>query len=281
MAAARARFKRLTDLYVRDKRVELPDGSEIRVRPLNAFERDECLDAAQIARARVVMALKEAGSERLKVEARILEVGEEEIIRELADVKAEDALAKILDAIRDDPDWRERIEILERTDLEDTAHEPSREEIELLGRINNEYFEEMNRRRDDERDLQLSLHEQMTPDQLRDSYEEAWLDKRGRKVANDEYLLTEIQLSTYYPDGERVFDTKAEIKELPGELFDAIAQALQELQMAPRDPKDSASDQSSSEPSPQPNEAVASGNSGSTATPTKPRGTSPQLSTTP
>lgn len=281
MAAARARFKKLTDLYVRDKRIELPDGSTIRVRPLNSFERDECLDAAQVARARIVMALKEAGTERLKVEARILEVGEDEIIRELADVKAEDALSKILDAIRDDPDWAERIEILERSDLDDAAHEPTREEIELLGRINSEYFEEMNRRRDEERELQLQLHQQMTDEQLRDAYEEAWLDKRGRKVANDEYLLTEIQLSTYYPDGERVFDSKAEIRELPSELFDAIATAIQELQMAPRDPKDSASDQSSSDSSPQPSEAEASDSSGSAATPTRPRGTSRQLSTTP
>jgi hypothetical protein len=279
--AARARFKKLTDLYIRQKTVDLPDGSTIVVRPLNAFERDECLDAAQVARARVVMALKATGTERDKVEARILEVGEIEIARELAEVKTEDKVPAILEAIRDDPDWVERMAIIERTDLDDPAHELSNEEVELMARLNAEYFEELTSRRTEEYELQLQLHSVMGTEDLRDAYEEAWLDKRGRRVANDEYLLTEILLSTYWPDGDRVFESRQEIKEIPNELFTAIVNAVHDLTMAARDPKDLGSDPSSSDSSPQPSEEAASVSSSSTATPTRPRGTSRQPSTTP
>lgn len=278
---ANARFKKLTDLYVRKIRVDLPEGTDIYVRALNAFEKDECVDAAQVARSRIIMALKEAGNERLKVEARFEEFGPDDIRAELADSRLEDKTGELVNSIRDDPEWAERIAILERTDPDEGAKPLSSEEQDLLNQLNTDFFNELQARRTNEQELQEHLIDQMSDEEVQEAYLAAWLEKRGRKEATEEYQLTEIYLGTQWGDGERVFDSKKDVRETPKELYDAIVDGLAKLQMEDRDPKDSGSVPSSSNSSPSPSAAGESGSSTSTETPTQPRGTSPQLSTTP
>ncbi len=164
-----ARFKKLSDLYVKKLRVDLPEGTDIYVRAINSFERDECLDAAQIARSRLVMALKDSGEERLKVEARFEELGEQAIRDELAEVTTDDKTNSLINAIRDDPDWAERLAILERSDFSDSAHEPEQAEKDLIDKPNQEVFDELDRRHAEELELQHVLFNQLGPNELREA----------------------------------------------------------------------------------------------------------------
>jgi hypothetical protein len=278
---ASARFKKLTDLYVRRLRVEgLPDDMDVYVRAINSFERDECAEAATIARSRMIMALENKGEERLKIEARFAEFGTDKMRDELVEARMEDKIPEVVNGIRDDPEWRERMAVLERSD-NDSGRAMTESEVELISKLNTEFFDEMNRRRDEEEELQKLLTSQMDDEELLQAYLKEWLEKRARKLANEEYNLTEVLLATEWGDGEKLFESKKDVRDAPGDLYEAILSTLQKMAMDDRDPKDSASDQSSSGSSPSPNAAEASDNSGLTATPTEPPGTSPQPSLTP
>lgn len=289
----RERFKKLTDLFVQGTHVELPDGSYLWVKVLNTYERDECLSMAQVARSRLIMALKEKGEERLKVEGHMAEVGMDAIAHELADVKVEDIWLRLANQVRDDPEWAERVRILDETDTSVDEATLSVEERELIAKLQDEFASELDRRRGEERELALSDYQSMDDEQLEKAYLEAWLDKRGSSAGSREFGLAEIALSTFFSDateadldgdhgtGERVFETTGEVRHAPSELQDRIRAAIAELNMSERDPKDSGSRPASSDSSPTPNEPAGSTPSTSSVPPQPAPGTSSQPSPTP
>jgi len=271
----RERFKRLTDLFADGRPVPLPDGSHLWVQVLNPFERDECISDAQAARARLVMALKTAGAERDKVNARFLERGRDAMINELAQVKTDGRLSDLVSEIQDDPEWKERLEIVNRTDLTSTAKPLSAEEEDLIAEINKDFFDELRKREADERDYWVRELSRSTDEQIIDDYVDAWINKRGGELASAEYTAVEMWYSTRFCDAtvnsdgtldhnpcnghnDRVFESKADAIHAPGGLQEIIKAVLQELAMGTRDPKDSGSPASSSDSSPLPSEQAES-----------------------
>jgi hypothetical protein len=120
---------------------------------LNAFERDEAAHDAQMARTRLAMALREDGDERQKIEARFELVGRQQFIENLAGAKA-DAQFPVLSArLEDDPEWREKIEIIRRTDFANNAS-TSEQERQLVAKLMAEWSAELERRIDDEIEFQ-------------------------------------------------------------------------------------------------------------------------------
>jgi hypothetical protein len=79
----------------------------------------------------------------------------------------------------------------------------------------------------------------------------------------------------------RVWESRDEVKALPTELQSLIIGSLQRLDMSETEAKNSARQGNSSESSPLPSGEAESTASTQTGTPSEPRGTSPQPSTTP
>lgn len=291
--AMKQRLRRVTDLFVRGREVELPDGTCLWVQAINAYERDECVSDAQVARARIALALKENGTERLKIDARLIERGRGAMEKDLVQAKIDEKYPQIVSDLEDDPDWTERGNIIRRTDFNESALPADPAEREYLDKVMREWTDELERRVNDERDWLTSTYHRASDETLLDDYTEAWLDRRGGDAAAAEYSLTEMWYATRHCDATkdtndtwdhsrcnghptRVFDTKNDTRSAPDELQRLIRAALLDMFMATRDPKDSAKPPNSSDSSPTPNEAAASTPSTSTETPQPPPGTSPQ-----
>lgn len=288
---ARERLKKLHDLFVRGEHVKLPDGSYLWVQVLNNYERDDCLSAAQVARSRMVMALREKGDEGIKVMGHIGEVGYPAIVQELADVKIEDSLFRAANAVRDDPDWKERMEILDKTEDEESL---SDEERDLITKLQLEFMAELDRRREEERELAVEEYQSMSDEELEEEYLKAWLDKKGGAAAQRIHGLWEVVYATRYCDevgdnvdphrctsaGERVFESVEDVRHLPEELQQLIRGSLVRLAMSERDPKGLGNRPASSDSSASPNEPEVSMPSMSTETQPTPPGTSSRQSAT-
>jgi hypothetical protein len=289
-AALNQRFRRLTDLFVRGKAVPMPDGTHLWIQVINSFERNEAISDAQVARARIVLALRQDGRERIKVEGRLAEIGKDMMATDLAQAKAELKTPDFAEEMRVDPEWSERMEIVMRTDW-DTAAMPATEQEQLLmDKVNAEVLAEFAKREDDEAAFLQRSYDRMTDDEFVDVWVEEWLDRRGSDLATAEFRLTELWYATRYCDavdngagvldhtrceGHRVpvFESKTDARSAPQELQDLLRSALDELNLAGRDPKDSDSPQSSSDSPPPPSAEAASSPSTSTATPTTVPGT--------
>lgn len=284
------RFRRLTDLFVDGRTVTLPDDTHLFIRAINSYERDECISDAQVARARLILALKENGNERVKVEALFAREGRDKLVDDLASLKSDDKYSDVVAAMEADPEWSERVEVMRRTDFDNAAKPALPEEQAYVASVFTDWADEVQKRLADERDFIANDLTRLSDEQLLDEYLDAWLAKRGGELASAEYLLTEMWYATRYCDAVadrdgvldhsrceghtlRVFETKADARAVPDGLQALVRGALDELTMAARDPKGLASHPSSSASSPPPSEGEESVPSGSVATPETPPGT--------
>lgn len=265
------RFRRLTDLFVDGTAIPVGDGTHLWLQALNAFERDEAAHDAQMARTRLAMALREDGDERQKIEARFEMVGRQQFIDNLAGAKADAQFPTLSARLEDDPDWRDKIEIIRRTDFANNAS-TTEQERQLVTKLMSEWSSELERRIDDEIEFQKQQYADASDEDLLRDYLEVYMERRGDDVAQAEYALTETWYAARYCEatpgedgnldhatcnghGERVFATKADVKAAPDRLRTLIQEGLAKLAMNMRDPKDSGSQPSSSGSSPAPNEA--------------------------
>jgi hypothetical protein len=288
--ALKQRFRRLTDLFVRGKAVAMPDGTHLWVQVINSFERDECISDAQVARSRIVLALKEDGRERVKVEGRLAELGKDVMALDLAQAKAEGKTPEFADEMRVDPEWKERMELVMRTDFDQAAKPPTEEENLLMAKTNAEVLAEFAQREKDEIAFLERKYLRLNDEDFISEWVDAWLERRGGDLATAEYRLTELWYASRFceanvgDDGEldhnpcnghreRVFESKADARSAPEELQDLLRAALDEVNLTGRDPKDSDSPPSSSDSLPTPNEPAESTPSTSTQTPATAPGT--------
>lgn len=283
------RFRKLTELFVTGKAVAMPDGTHLWVQAINDFERDEALNDAQLTRARIILALKNDGQERVKVAGRLAEMGRDRLITEIVRSKLEAKAGEMIEEMRADPEWKERIEIVINTDWDDAATAPVEEEILYMAQVNKDVLAELERREKNESDFTERRLERMTDDDLIEEWVDEWLERRGSERATAEYRLAEVALATRYCDAkvhddeldhapcqghrERVFDSKNAARDMPNELQSLLRAALDEINVAGRDPKDSGSPQASSATPPSPSEPEASTASTSTDEPATPPGT--------
>ena len=295
MALSRAKYKRLPDLYVAGTEVVLKDGTVAWLQVLNPFEIDEARHDAQVARSRLVMALQTHGSDEMRfVEAQLWQDGIEEARKRLVQSKTNDTLIKTVDSIRDDPEWTERLEILNRSDddapLEDI-------EKKLLEKTQGEYIAEITRRIKDEEDWLTRQYADATAEVLKEEYTKLYIERRGNDLAAAEFRVVEIWYGARVCEGVqaedgtwnheaceghqlRIFDTKAEVRQLPAELGNLLGEAYDALSMSQREARDLARPASSSDSSRRPSAPEESTPSTPDETPASAPGTSPQPSLT-
>ena len=295
---AKARYRHVVELYVTGEVHELRDGTPMWVQVLSPFEQQTARNDAQIARARKRMALRDhASDEQLRVRNTFEEDGREAALDRLVDIKAGKATYQIFLDLEDDPDWKERLQILRRG-MDDAAEPPSGEEQELVAKIDREYAEEIERRHNDERRAIRHQYENIGDDQLWEAYLESWLDQRGDDAAVLEYQMYQVLYGARVcfgvknDDGtwdhaecnghtERVFETKEEVRDLPQQLIDAVLRVYRLVDMSEREAKNSDRQTSSSGSSRLPSAGEESTASTPAETPTDAPGSSPQPSPTP
>lgn len=290
MALSRSKYRRIPDLYVQGTEVELKDGTTMWMQTLNPFEMDEARHDAQVARSRIVLALKEFGSDELaKVKATLLTQGRERAIDTLVDDQAADILVKATETIANDPDWKERLELAERQE-EILARPESDEERKLLMKINEEYVRDVEKIIADEREYMALKYSSLTDEEMLEEYCRLYIDRRGTELAVAEHRLTEVWYAARCcegvkgEDGEwshdaceghvlKVFETKGEIVTLPEDLQQLLFGTMAALNMTVREAKNSDRQSSSSESSPQPSAEEASTASTQDETPSVAPGT--------
>lgn len=290
MALSRSKYRRIPDLYVQGTEVELKDGTTMWMQTLNPFEMDEARHDAQVARSRIVLALKEFGSDELaKVKATLLTQGRERAIDTLVDDQAADILVKATETIANDPDWKERLELAERQE-EILARPESDEERKLLLKINEEYVRDVEKIIADEREYMSLKYSSLTDEEMLEEYCRLYIDRRGTELAVAEHRLTEVWYAARCCEGVKdedgvwshdaceghvlkVFETKGEIVTLPEDLQQLLFGTMAALNMTVREAKNSDRQSSSSESSPQPSAEEASTASTQDETPSVAPGT--------
>lgn len=270
----KSRYKRVVDLYTQGTEVVLRDGTVAWLQVLSPFEIDDARHDAQVARSRLLLALKEMGSpEQDAARGAFLTESREEAIELLIAARGAEWSAKVYQEIRDDPDWAERMKLLDEADAIVGEGEPA--ERELLAKINTEYIGEYQRRLDAEAANERRLLEPLGENDLLERYMEHYRKHRGNIVALAEYQVAELMYAarvceattpadgeTWDHDGcaghrERIYDgdpreAKAEIRALPEELQELYFDRMRELNMSVREAKNSDRQGSSSASSPLP-----------------------------
>lgn len=298
MALSRQKYKRVPDLYVVGTEHKLRDDTIVWLQVLNPLQRDEAQHDAQVARSRLIMALKSGhgSDERTKVEAAFFDDGREGAVRRLVNASLATHLVKTVDSIKSDPDWKEKLEIMDRSD-ELLARAAEDVERKLLTDINHEYVEEVTRRQNEEEAYLEKKFREFTDEQLIADYVELYVGRRGADVAAAEFMLTEIWYAARVCEGVEMapgeydhsecenhvlqaYETKAEVRSLPEDLQQELAGVMQTLNMSVFDAKNSDRQGSSSGSSPLPSAPEGSTPSTPAATPAKRRGSSRQLSGT-
>lgn len=297
MALTRAKYKRVPDLYVAGTEVVLKDGQVMWMQVLNPFEAEEARHDAQVARSRLVMALKEHGSDEMNfIKAALLQDGLDGARERVVASKSSNRILKIVEGLKNDPEWTERLEILDRTDQADRPLEEA--EQRLLSDLQHQYVTEVSKRMADEEEYLRQQYANADEATLITEYEKLYLERRGADLATAEYRIVEIWYGARVCEGVqdaagdwnhdaceghqlRVFETKAEVRSLPEDLGDLLGEVYNNLSMSIRDAKDLDRLASSSVSSRQPSAEAVSTPSTPAETPSAALGTSPQPSLTP
>jgi hypothetical protein len=263
------------------------------VQALNPFEHDTARNEAQIARARLTAAIKEyGGDEQAKVRMFFFEDGREAAVEKLVDAKVAEHLPKAMDSLRNDPDWTERLQILDRG-MEDTAMPLEPEEQQLVSQIGIDFAGELNKRLTGEREFFSVRYSQANDEELWADYLEWYIERRTAEVQLAEYRLHQVYFGVRDCKGvedagtwdhsacdghrERLFLDKEEVRQAPEMLQAIFMTAVDDIDMSVREAKNLVRQGSSFGSSPLPSEAGES----TASTPTETRVAPPTSSSSP
>lgn len=254
MALSRAAYRRLPDLYTVGKEVELRDGTVMWLQVMNPFERDEATHDASVVRSRLMLALKDNpdSEERTQLRSMFVDQGRDGVTAVLVEAKQLSLFVEVMDELRVEEEWRDKVDLLERTD--DLASVPSETEREFLLKLQEEFALELARRLESAIAVERDILNECSEDELYDKYTEWWIEQRGGSLALAEYRLTEMWYAARacvgVKDSEgnwdhtsceghvvRVFDSKDEVKHLPEGLQMMIIEELASLEISERDAK--------------------------------------------
>jgi hypothetical protein len=295
---ARRRYRDVTDLYVVGKVAELADGTPVWVQAMNPFEADAARNEASIAKARLTMALKEFGSdEQAKVKAFFLEDGHQGAVRRLVEARLGEAMPRIVERMRSNPDWVEKISIIERG-VETLAKEPTPEEVQLLEKISTEYTEHINSALVAERDFLKHKYSDVEEEDLWADYLDYYLDRRGMDLQLAEYQLSKVYYGARWCEAtkdehgnwdhkecegheDRLFADRDAARRAPEALTTVLVEAADDAEMTATEAKNLDRHRSSQGSSPLPSAGEESTASTPSATPHEHPGSSSQPSLMP
>lgn len=124
------------------------------VAKLNTFEKQEVDKDAQTGRVRAMLALDANADEQAKIDELVASKTDDELIGHITYTKQLEHFTKARHEVYADPDWKERLEAIDRQDLEGATDE----EIEAVNQIALAYQAEATKRK---ARIDLDFHEEM------------------------------------------------------------------------------------------------------------------------
>lgn len=248
----RSKYKKVLDLYRVGTEVVFKDGTVMYIQAMNPFEVEEARRAAGVAKARFAMSVKKVGSdEHDQIMGNVEGAGALSAIDDLVKTKHSEHFIKAANEVQVDPDFKEHWDIIERSDDMDDrpADDPERLTLEILTK---EYFDEVQKRTDIEEELYRNRLDAMSADELLQAYSEEWVSRRGQTHAIEAYNMAEMLSVCRVCDAvkvddtwdhtacnhtEKVFEERADIEELPGDVLSQISEAIDSFNLQVRDAK--------------------------------------------
>ena len=176
----KSRYKRLTDLGVRgiELRVD-PDVPLVYIQKLNSFEMEESRRDAQVARTRVVMALrKEGGDEMTAMRDLVTRMDKDRLIGGIVSSHYTRNVGTASNAIHADPTWHERLDVMDRSNRDELPDD----EKAVLDKINGDYLAELTTRIKVLEDDDTARLEAMDDAAVQEEYIETFVDTRASAV---------------------------------------------------------------------------------------------------
>lgn len=274
----------LGDLFVEGKELVLKPPAEdgtgavvVWVNKLNPFQMDEARRAGAVAKARLILAMKEVGSPEYQLyHSQVASFDAERMRKELLDNKQTEWWAKAFNAVRQDPEWTERAQMVQAP-----LDGASPEEVEAMAKLQRDYLAEIDRRVTEYREARERELLELDDASLREEHEETWLESQGLTAFTREFQRHQIFLAMRIcraakteggwdhsgcDHGQQTCEAVSDVATLPDRVLTGVLTTLQAVTVAVDDARFSAEAATSSAPSPQRSKAEESVPSGQEVT---------------
>lgn len=276
------KYRKVTELYVRGRTILLGD-EPLWMQVLSPFEQDECRLMAQATQARMRLAINDADSAHgAKVKSQIEGADDELLIGQMIDARTGEFLSVIQGELEVDEEWADVIAIIAAIDIsapDAVAQAETIEEKDAVIKAQERWLTEIGKRLEQMADEERTALEQLPREELEKQFRESWLKHETGAASMREYRLLELSYAARVCDATRVESgesddepiwdhsscdhsqrafTPDDVRGLPEEVQDLLAEAMAVLNMAMREAKDLGSQVSSSEPSRLPNDQEGS-----------------------
>lgn len=202
MASREERRRRITDLYTEGEVLQAAPGQMVFIKKLNQFEDGEARADAMAARSRTVMAQRNDTPEAQAMHAAIAHMEKSKLVDGILASRYTKYMADASTAIQTDPEWAERLLVLDRTDRDRVRED----EVEVINKINSDYLTLVSERATEfeaaDRDELMSKDD----DDVRRLYEDTVIETRAAAVYIGEYKFGQIAWAARMCDAEQPMD---------------------------------------------------------------------------
>ena len=249
-----SKIAKLVQLFESGKLVRIPlpsDGSylNIWVQKLSPFHAEAAIHEGRVARARRMMAIREIGSDEYAVFSSQVEVSDKAaLVTGLMSVKGDETLGKVLRAIRTDPEWIERVEVIEHSAEQLELHSSDSIEVQQISKMLDEYQTEIFKRVQEESEAYKRELEDMSDETLRDRFRDHYVESAGLNAFSEarqryEMFYAARQCAPILKEGRwdhaqcdhtvQLFEDVKDLTEMPEEVLMLIQSALMDITVPP------------------------------------------------
>lgn len=177
---------RLSQLFDVGQVLELPTTSGppevVWVNKLNTFHVEECTHEGRVARARRMFAVREMGSAEYDLFNNDMDsLTLDAVIERLVDGRSDEMLYEVFAEIRSDDEWRDKLEVMEHSDIDSVEVS----EKDLLNKLAEDYQNEIVKRLDAAKKEFREELEQLSDDQVRQQFRDQYVDRIGLLTFTD------------------------------------------------------------------------------------------------
>jgi hypothetical protein len=272
---AMLRLHRITELFDNGRELVLSDRDTepvlVWVAKLNTFQRGDAQRDAAAVRARRMAGLSDTSDEMRAIAVRLATMSRDQKVEFILGPKESQAYLSAHDDVRADPEWKDRILLLERQEtIAADGNEPSTAEVEAIAKVQQEYGEAVDAAAKERmKDFAAEL-DGVNGQELDDQYLDVARSNLGSNAFFEEfqrcelfYALRDCEAKRRKAGGfdhsscthQRLLPSKAAISELPEDLIDRIKNVISDIALTPGEAGNSDAPASSSESSEQPNNA--------------------------
>jgi hypothetical protein len=247
-----SRLTKLTDLFQEGVTVALRTNAgtdmPVWINKLSPFEMEQANHEGRIARARKMLAIREVGSPEWDLfHASAMSSRPDAIIFALCNTKNNEHLVKVMRDLHSDPEWKEKLEVLEWSGDQLDGKGEDDPEVQAVAKILTEYQAELEERTGFLREELKAELQGLTEADLREQYLESYIEEQGLAAFSNEqqkslifYCLRRCEgvdhgEFTWTHEGcdhsLRWLDTREEVGQLPELLLGQIRTAYEKLNM--------------------------------------------------